>query len=162
MSDLMKFVNWMVTTPDVKPLKLQTSVSPLPSWTGKLNVHLEPTIVDLPRFCSFFNDNRLYMSRFLEGDGPHRWQYSGPVSPTDIVKSRLYGAFGRPVELCLDGVEEKCPHCGALGIPIRCGTCLKWICTGRTTADGYFRCRPSCQGEGRVTPARIVDKGIGL
>lgn len=63
-----------------------------------------------------------------------------------------------------DMSQEECPYCGATcrgwDGPVLCKMCKALVCFGRTTADGYFHCRPSCGGAGQL--AGVYRQAIGF
>lgn len=63
-----------------------------------------------------------------------------------------------------DRSRETCPRCGATyrgwSGPVSCTRCRAKVCFGRTTADDYFRCRPSCGGEGKLKPTDAQEIGF--
>jgi hypothetical protein len=112
-------------------------------------------VVDLLRVCAVYD--RPYIARYIKGmDGcyhysqtiqitkrSHREQYKDPSKGILVRSSDLAG-------------EESCAWCRARGEEVGgsksvlCAGCHMEICFGRTTADGYFHCRPSCPCHGQL------------
>lgn len=144
MSEIMKYVNNMLGNNGVA--KQLTEV-----W-------MPPTEVDLFRVCAVADQT--FMSRYVFVRGV--WEYSGPIIVSATVRQSLYwNKFPTSIS-SRDIGEEKCPHCGAYGSIIECGTCKKIVCRGRTTAAGFFRCRRSCKGEGQVKTGSTTNHGVAL
>jgi hypothetical protein len=124
-------------------------------WFREVLAPLPPLgeVVDLLRVCAVHD--RPYLARYIKGaDGlyylsqtiqitkrSHRDQYQRTPAGILVSSRDIVG-------------EESCAWCRARGEEVGgsrsvlCGSCKAEICYGRTTADGYFRCRPSCGSEG--------------
>jgi hypothetical protein len=115
-------------------------------------------VVDLPRVCAVHD--KPYAARYVAGaDG--QFHYAQTIKVTEALyleqyadslpQRQLYGA-----ELA----EEFCPWCGGHGRgSVRCGSCGKEICYGKT-AGRYFRCRDSCGGQGTMVAQARTHAGI--
>jgi hypothetical protein len=77
--------------------------------------------------------------------------------PEMLWRQYKANAAARVVDVGNCGNEE-CAWCAATyrgwAGPVTCSVCHAKLCLGRTTADGYFRCRPGCRGEGQLVPVQ--------
>ena len=134
------------------PRRGQTAVSPAPSPRGG-------EVVDVPRRCAV-HDIRTYAARYILGnDG--RFHYAQTIK---VTESLYLGQYADNPERRLvpasDIAEETCPWCGASGFgAVRCGDCGLEICYGRTVGR-FFRCRPSCGGQGTMVSEPRSSEGV--
>jgi hypothetical protein len=117
-----------------------------------------PMEVDLIRVCA--NVNRYFASRYIFHEGI--WKYGMPVVVDTNVLQNAYRQGRQHVVSWNDIVEERCPLCGAIGHVICCGRCKFVICRGRTTEDGFFRCREACGKSGWISNEPFTNRGIAL
>ncbi len=115
-------------------------------------------VVDLARICAVHD--KPYAARYVAGtDG--RFHYAQTIRVTEALYLEQY-ADSVEVRL-LQGselAEEFCPWCGGHGRgSVRCGSCLKEICYGKSVGR-YFRCRDSCGGHGTMVPEARTHQGV--
>lgn len=137
---------------------------PAPVLPARTNGNGSPAImragdvVDVPHICSVREEP--YVARYVIGaDG--RYRYAQTIKVTEALFLGLYaGNPHRAVVPCEATAEETCPWCGASGFgSIRCGVCHCEICYGRT-AGLFFRCRPSCPGQGNMVWISEPHEGV--
>lgn len=115
-------------------------------------------VVDLPRICAVHD--RPYAARYVIGaDG--RYRHAQTIKVTEALFLGQYaGNPHKAVVPCEATADETCPWCGASGFgSIRCGVCHCEICYGRT-AGLFFRCRPSCPGQGNMVWISEPHEGV--
>ena len=115
-------------------------------------------IVDLPRICAVHD--KAYAARYVrQHDG--RFRLGCMIGVTEALYLRQYAGNGNAASVPNDDIaEETCPMCGACGHgSVLCGGCKAEVCFGRT-AGRYFRCRPSCRGEGVMQRDRRNGHGV--
>lgn len=136
---------------DVETRRSQ-SLSPAPTPRGG-------EVVDLPRVCAVHD--RPYAARYIAGtDG--RFRYAQTIRVTEALYLGQYADGINQTRLVNGGDlgDETCPWCGASGFgSVRCGTCGKEICYGKTTGR-YFRCRDSCGGQGTMVSEFRTHEGV--
>lgn len=115
-------------------------------------------VVDLPRICAVHD--KPYAARYITGaDG--RFHYSQTIRVTEALFLEQYADSPSHAGLhSSELAEEYCPWCGGHGFgSVRCGTCGKEICYGKTTGR-YFRCRDSCPGQGTIVTLSRMNEGL--
>jgi hypothetical protein len=115
-------------------------------------------LVDLPRKCGVHG--KPYAARYVFGkDG--RFSLGSMIDVTGPLYLRQYAGNQNAVAVPgADLEDETCPLCGASGFgSVLCKVCKSEVCYGRT-AGRYFRCHPSCGGEGVLGPVPRVHSGV--
>ncbi|MGP0076174.1 MAG: hypothetical protein ACLPWF_29995 [Bryobacteraceae bacterium] len=133
------------------PRQGQAALSPAPSPRGG-------EVVDVPRICALHN--KPSAARYVAGsDG--RFRYAQSIRVTESLYLGQYADnTNRQLVPASDIGDETCPWCGASGFgSVRCGTCGKEICYGKTTGR-YFRCRDSCGGQGVMVSEDRRHEGV--
>jgi len=123
-----------------------------------LPVRLSPgLVVDLPRKCALHGGP--YAARYVF-DG-RRFRLGSMIAVTEALYLRQYAGNGCRVAVpSSDMGEETCPLCGASGLgAVLCHVCGLEVCYGRT-AGRYFRCHPSCGGQGVMEPKARNEHGV--
>jgi len=129
---------------------------PLPGSPGE--------IFDEPRVCAVHD--KPYLVSYVRGaNGLFAFSKTIKLTPEPRTgKSSGPGASMKTLpddQIDQNGPKSECPWCGATSIPwqgrratcIHCGGgdgCGAMVCVGRTTAEGFFRCRDSCGVSGPV------------
>jgi len=130
----------------------QSALSPAPSGASG-------EVVDLPRVCAVHD--KPYAARYVTGaDG--RFRYAQTIKVTEALYLEQYADSRNETRLVnsADLAEECCPWCGGHGFgSVRCGTCAREICYGKTTGR-YFRCRDSCGGQGTMVTEFRTNEGV--
>jgi hypothetical protein len=112
-------------------------------------------VVDLLRVCAVHD--RPYIARYIKApDG--RYHYSQTIQVTNRSHREQYKATSTGILVASTDLvgEESCAWCRARGDEVGgsksvlCHGCHVEICFGRTTADGYFHCRPNCGSHGQL------------
>ncbi len=104
-------------------------------------------VVDLPRVCAIHD--KPWAARYIRGRNGH-FHHAQTLRVTEALYLSQYGESDRWEIPVSDVGDETCPWCGASGFgAVRCGGCKHDVCYGRTVS-GYFRCRASCGGEGKI------------
>jgi len=128
------------------------ALSPAPSPRGG-------EVVDLPRICAVHD--RPYAARYVAGtDG--RFRHAQTIGVTEALYLGQYADGLNPTRFLNSGDlgDETCPWCGASGFgSVRCGTCNREICFGKTVGR-YFRCRDSCGGQGTMVSEFRAHEGV--
>jgi len=130
----------------------QSALSPAPSGTSG-------EVVDVPRECAV-HGGKGYAARYIRGnDG--RFRYAQSIRVTESLYLGQYADnANRQLVPASDIGDETCPWCGASGFgSVRCGTCNREICYGKTTGK-YFRCRDSCGGQGTMVSEFRAHEGV--
>lgn len=115
-------------------------------------------LVDLPRKCAVHG--KPYAARYVRGkDGV--FSLGSMIDVTGPLYVRQYAGNHNTVIVPGSNLEdETCPLCGASGRgSVLCNACKSEVCYGRT-AGNYFRCHPSCPGEGVLGPLPRVHYGV--
>jgi hypothetical protein len=115
-------------------------------------------IIDLARICAVHD--KPYAARYI-ADSAGRFSHSQTIRVTEALYLEQYADGGDTLALQSDDLaEEFCPWCGGHGRgSIRCATCRREICFGRTTGR-YFRCRASCGGQGTMVSQARTHAGV--
>jgi hypothetical protein len=112
-----------------------------------------PPRVDLLRVCAQHGGNPWAAVYLLNAKGGYDYSTSIVISKT-LLRSQYAPTVAEQV--IWDGTwidEETCALCGVSGFgAIRCGTCRRLVCAGRSTGQ-FFRCFCGAQGW-------IQDQGI--
>lgn len=118
-------------------------------------------VIWLPRVCALHDEG--WIASYIRGA-------NGLFTPVETI--RMTGSLWRQHQGSAatrivdvgDRSQEECPWCGATyrgwAGPVSCSRCRAKVCLGRTTADDYFRCRPSCGGEGKLRPTEAQEIGF--
>lgn len=143
--------------------KVETSPLSRGQARGREAVYYAPSeaggqVVDLPRICAVHD--KLYAARYIRGaDG--RFRHAQSIKVTDALYLGQYADNPhRTLVPAGDLADETCPWCGASGFSsVRCGSCGKEICYGKTTGR-FFRCRASCPGQGNMVSKDRGHEGV--
>jgi hypothetical protein len=137
---------------DVETRRGQSALSPAPTPKGG-------EVVDLPRVCAVHD--RPYAARYVAGtDG--RFRHAQTIKVTEALYLGQYADGINQTRLVNSGDlgDETCPWCGASGFgSVRCGTCNREICYGKTVGR-HFRCRDSCGGQGTMVSEYRTHEGV--
>jgi hypothetical protein len=115
-------------------------------------------VVDLPRKCALHGGP--YAARYVYGDD-RRFRLGSMIAVTEGLYLRQYAGNGSGFTVPNNDLgQETCPLCGAFGLgAVLCGSCGLEVCYGRT-AGQYFRCHPSCGGQGVMQAKARVQHGV--
>jgi hypothetical protein len=156
-----EIIRWVKNALDIRPAVQEpvkwVHYSPAPERNLGV-VQRIPTEVDLIRVCSVVDE--YCASRYVFRQGI--WKYGGPVIVDEHVWENAYRNKNEYVVSWNDLVAERCPLCGITGTVVKCAVCKFICCRGRTTADGFFRCRQACGGSGYITRSSFTNRGIAL
>jgi len=131
-------------------------------WARRSPPALSPRageVRDVVRICAMRDEP--WAARYVAGaDGC--FYYAQSIKITEALYLEHYADASSDVRLLHSHElgEEFCPWCGGHGRgSVRCGTCGKEICYGKSVGR-YFRCRDSCGGQGTMVPQARTRTGV--
>lgn len=129
---------------------------------GSVSRYNRPAIIELPRWCAVYDElwlaayepGRNGEYEFVTGRELPKYQQSRYSEENIITLPRGFRASPEQCACCQTWTLS-----GNIGA-VECSRCNQWVCYGRTSRGGNFRCRESCGEIGQL--GRIASDRTGL